>query len=212
MQQGVARTRSQILLLHLDVEQDLDVDLVIRTVHARRVIDGIRVQPSSGQGIFDAPALRRAKVCTLAQHTRTYLGPVYAHRVIGAIARVRIAFVLAFHIGADAAKPQQVDLHLQDQLDQFVGGQFVHRNAKHLFDFRRQRHPLGAAFKDSAALGQQFGVVIRPARARQIEQALTLFQRFRRAGCGVDENVYVVERRHQTNVVAEQHAVAKHIA
>src|SRR5690606_1748901 len=63
-----------------------------------------------------------------------------------------------------------------------------------------------------AALGDQRGVVIGPARARQPEQALALGVRTCRVRVRVDEDVPVVERGDQADVPGEQHAVAEHVA
>ena len=63
-----------------------------------------------------------------------------------------------------------------------------------------------------AALRQQLAVVIVPARARQVEQALALGPALRRIGIGIDEDVAVVERRDQLDRLRQQHAVAEHVA
>ena len=44
------------------IEKDLDVDLVVGTVDAARIVDGIRVQAPARQGVFDAGALGHAEV------------------------------------------------------------------------------------------------------------------------------------------------------
>ena len=55
-------------------------------------------------------------------------------------------------------------------------------------------------------------VVVGPRRARQPEQPLALAQAGRRVGVRIEEDVAVVERRHQPDVPREQHAVAEHVA
>ena len=74
-----------------------------------------------------------------------------------------------------------------------------------------ERDRLGRAREHAAALGDLGLVVVLPARARQIEQALAL-GKGRGAGIGVDEDVAVIEGRHQLDVLGQQHAVAEHVA
>ena len=77
---------------------------------------------------------------------------------------------------------------------------------------RRQRDLLQRAREDAAALRDQRLVVVLPARARQIEQALPLGEAPRRIGIGIDEDVAMVEGGDQLDGLLAQHAVAEHVA
>ena len=74
------------------------------------------------------------------------------------------------------------------------------------------RDGLERARPDAAALGDEARVVVLPARARQLEEALALGVRRRRVRVGVDEDVAVVEGRDQARVLGAEHAVAEDVA
>jgi HPt (histidine-containing phosphotransfer) domain-containing protein len=120
-QQPVARREGQLLPLHLGIEQDLDVDLVVGGVHARRIVDEVGVEQHAVLGRLDPAELGQAEVAALAHHLAAQLAAVDAQRVVGAVADVGMAFEAALDVGADAAVPQQVDRRLEDRLDQFGG-------------------------------------------------------------------------------------------
>ena len=80
-------------------------------------------------------------------------------------------------------------------------------------DLGRQRNFLQGAGEDAAALADQRLVVIVPAGAGQGEQPLALLAKPVAASrIGVQEDVAMVERRHQPDVLGQQHAIAEHIA
>ena len=82
------------------------------------------------------------------------------------------------------------------------------RGAHRLGDRDRLRRP-----RPHAAAGADPGaVVVRPRRALQPEEPLALGEGRRRVGRGVDEDVPVVERGHQPDVLGQQHPVAEDVA
>ena len=95
-------------------------------------------------------------------------------------------------------------------MDQLGGGEARGVDLEQLPRLRAEQDRLCAAREHAAALRDLGLVVVLPARARQIEQALALGQAAG-AGVGVDEDVAVVERRHQLDVLGQQHAVAEHV-
>ena len=194
------------------IEKDLDVDLVVGTVDAARIVDGIRVQAPARQGVFDAGALGHAEVGPFADDAAAQARPVDTDGVVGAVANVGVGFVGRLDVGADAAEPEQVHLGAEQRPDQLVGGYLVLGNAEAFFDWGRQFQGLGAALEDGAAPGQQLAIVVAPARARQREQPFALGEAFGRIRVGVDEDVQVIECRHQLDVGRKQHAVAEHVA
>src|SRR3546814_6961537 len=66
LEQLVALFDLELARLHLAVEQDLDVDLVVRGVHAGRVVDEVGVAQHTVVRGLDAAALGEAKVAALA--------------------------------------------------------------------------------------------------------------------------------------------------
>ena len=72
-------------------------------------------------GEFDPAGLGGAQIGPLADHLATQIGPVDPQAIVGRIADSDVVFSAAFHICADPAEPQQVDLGLEDRGDQAVG-------------------------------------------------------------------------------------------
>src|SRR3546814_2649126 len=85
-----------------------------------------------------------------------------------------MAFRRGLHVGAYAAEPQQLDFRLQQALDEFVRRHAVLGNAEALLHLRRHFDGLGAALENAATLADQLAVIVRPCRARQVEQPLAL--------------------------------------
>ena len=83
---------------------------MVRGVHAGRIVDGVGVEPSAGQGIFDAAELSETQIGAFADHLGAQLGAAHAHRVVGAVAGVEIALRDCLDEGADAAEEQQIGL------------------------------------------------------------------------------------------------------
>ena len=197
------------------VEQDLDVDLVVGGVDARRVVDGVGVQPHAVTVRLDAPELGHAEVAALADDAARQVGSVDADAVVRLVADVGVGLRLRLDVRADAAVPEQVDGRLERGLDQLVRGQ--RRDVRSpmprtsaicglmSIDFRvRGKTPPPAEIR--------LGVVVRPRRPRQVEQPATLGEGRCRVGRRVDEHVTVVEGDHEPDVLAQQHAVAEHVA
>ena len=79
------------------------------------------------------------------------------------------------------------------------------------FHLLGNRDALRAAREDPAAFGHDAGVVIRPRRTRQVEQALALGEARRRLRVRIDEDVQVVEGCDQLQLVRHQQAVTEHV-
>ena len=94
---------------HQRREQDLVVDLVIGEIDAAGVVDRVGVDAHAGQRRLDARGLREAEVAALDDDPRAQLARVDAHRVVGAVADVRVRLERRPHVGADAAVPEQID-------------------------------------------------------------------------------------------------------
>ena len=100
-------------------KQDLDVDLVVRTVDAAGVVDGIRVDAAAGKRVLDAARLGGAEIAALAHHPGAHLPAIDAHPVVGPVADAGMAFQGCLDVGADPPVPQQLDIGLQHGVDEF---------------------------------------------------------------------------------------------
>ena len=65
--------------------------------------------------VFDTCELRQSEIAALTDDLAVEFIGVHSYRVIAAIADIRVAFRACLDIGADAAVPQQVYLHLQNR-------------------------------------------------------------------------------------------------
>ena len=190
------REQQRIAVGHLRAGRDLDVDLVVRSVDAGRIVERVGVEPPSRQRRLDPAALGEAQVRALADHPRTELVRVDADRIAGTVAGVRMAFGRRLHIGADAAEVEQVDRRRQDGAHQVDGSHRRRLDAQHVARFGRERDRLGGAVVDAAAGRQQRLVVIHPGRPRPLEQPPPLGQTRGRVRRRIDEDMAVVEGRH----------------
>ncbi len=121
---------------HRQVQQDLDVDLVVGGVDARRVVDEVGVDAAAVAGEFDAPALREAQVAALADYLAAEFVAIDPQRVVGQVTDVGIGLAGRLDVGADAAVPQQVHRRFQQGADQRVGRQVILLHTQPGLDFR----------------------------------------------------------------------------
>ena len=196
------------------VDQDLDVDLVVGAVDARRVVQRVGVDPAADEVELDAAQRRHAEVAAFADHLGAHLIAVDPHRIVGAVTDVGVGLGLGLDVGADAAVEQQIRGGLEDRLHQGGRCHFLDAvlDAQRGAGLRADRNGLLLPAVDAAALADQRAVVVLPAGPRQVEESLALVPRRRRVGVGVDEDVPVVERGEQSNVLGQQHPVAEHVA
>src|SRR6516165_3369529 len=194
------------------VEQDLDVDLVVRHIDTAGIVDCVGVDAAAGERKRDTPALGYREVGALADHSCANLIAIDPQGIIGAVANLDMAFVGSLYIGPDTAEPQEVDRGSQEPADQLGRCQNVNLDVKDTLHFGTDRDRLGAAFEYPAARRDQSTVVIRPARSGLAEQTLPFKKALFRIGCWIDEHVKMVKRAKQPQVARHQHAVAKYIA
>ncbi len=211
-EQLVALRTRQLLLPDRLLEQDLDVDLAVGAVDAARVVDEVRVDLAAAQRVFDAAALREAEIAALGDDAAAQLAAVDAHRVVAGIPRVEIRLDARFHVGADAAVPEQVDTRTKNGADQLEGRHRRARQVEHALRVRVQLDRLRLPRVHAAALGQRGAFVVVPARARQLEQAPALGDASRGVRVRVDEDVAMVERGDELHVRRQQQPVAEHVA
>ena len=164
------------------------------------------------QAIVDAPRLGAAQIAAFADHAGAHIGAVHADRIIGRIAHIGMGLMRGLHIGADAAKPEQIDRGLQNRGHQAVGVDAFALQPQGLTDFGGKGYRLLGAGEYPAALRNQALVVIVPARPGQGEEAIAFLPRLFRVGRGVEENMPVVKGRHQPGRTRQQHPIAEHIA
>ena len=118
--------------------RDLDVDLVVGRVDARRIVDRVGIDLAPRERGLDPAALREAEIGALADHARAQLARVDAHRVVGAVAGIAIALARRLHIRADAAEIEKVHRRRQDGAQQIEGRHGRRLDAQYRACFGRQ--------------------------------------------------------------------------
>ena len=185
---------------------------MVGAVDAGRIVDGVGIQTSTLQGVFDARRLRHAQVGALSDNAAAQLFAVDAQRVVGAITDLQVALMAGLHVGADAAEPEQFRLAGQDRVDQLVRRDLVLGQAEQRLHLRADRHRLGLAVEDTAAFRDLTLVVVVPGAARQPEEALAFGKGFAGIRVRIDEDMQVIEGSDQLRLFRQQHAVAEDIA
>ncbi len=211
-EERVAVLERQAALDHLAVERDLDVDLIVRAIDAGRIVDEVGVDAAALRGEGDARRLGDAQVRALADCLAAQLLGIDAQAIVGGIADLAVTFGRGLDIGADAAEPEQPDPGPEDRRDQRGRVDLLHVEAEQGLDLRAERDRFLGAREHAAALGDQRGIIVRPAGARQREHAGALVPTLRRIGIGIEEDVAMVEGGDQLDRLRQQHAVAEHVA
>src|SRR5690554_6280314 len=211
-QQAVALLQGHLPGGHQLVEQDLDVDLLVGAADPAGVVDEVGVAGTAPQAVLNPAQLGHAEVAALAYHPGAHFAAIDPQAVIGLVAHVRVAFTGGLDIGADAAVPDQVDGGLEQAIDEFVGSQVLFGDIEDVPDLRAEGDLLELAGEHAATFGNQLRVVIGPARARQVVQALTLIKTATGIHrVGIDEDLQVVEGRQQAHRAGAQQTVAKYV-
>ena len=172
-EQLVALLHGHVAGIDHRAEQDLDVDLVVGAVDARRVVDEVGVDPAP-LGEDDPRALGQAEIAALADHPAAQLLGVDPDRVVGAVEGLGVALLGGLDVGADAAVPEQLDRGQQNRPDQLLRRELLGLDVERRARLRRQLDRLDGARIDAAARADLAAIVVVPARARQLEQPLAL--------------------------------------
>ena len=212
LEQRVAVFFRQVAACDDRVEQDLDVDLVVGAVHAPGVVDEVGVAAPAPEGEFHPRQLGDPQVPPLPYHAAAQLVGIHPQGIVGLVPHIGMGLHAGFDVGADTAVPEQVNPGAQQVGDQLVGREMPLLDIEALLHLRRYDDRLGGATEHAAAGGDQFAVVVRPARTGKVEQALPLGKTGGGIRLRVDEDMQVVESRHQADMRGEQHAVTEDIA
>ena len=118
IQNLISALERQLAALDRDREQDLQVDLVVRAVDARRVVDRVGVDPPAAVCVLDPAALGEAQVPALADDRGAQVAAVDAKGIVRPVVDLRVRLGRRLDVGADPAVPEQVDRRLEDRPDQ----------------------------------------------------------------------------------------------
>ena len=195
------------------VEDDLEVHFPVGEVDAAGVVQRIRVDTPAPQRVLDPRGLREPEVAAFPHHLGAEVAHVDAHGVVRGVARVGMVFRARLHVGADPAVPEQVDGRRQNGPDEALAVERHHvrieaeRDASLLGEVDR----LCAPGHEHPARRQLAPVVVVPGRAAEVEDPLTLPEGGLGIGVGVDEDVAVVERRHEAGPARQEHPVPEDV-
>src|SRR5690606_27061219 len=90
-------------------EQDLEIDLAVRHLHAAGVVDRVRVAEAALEREAHARQLGEPEIAALAQHLAAQIDGIDANGVIGRVAHIRVSLFRRLHVRADTAVPHEVD-------------------------------------------------------------------------------------------------------
>ena len=119
-EQVVALFEREVTRLHDGAQQNLDVDFVVRAVHAGGVVNRVGVEQPAFLRKLNPAHLGATQIATLGQHLAAQIGTVDSERVAGFVAHLGVGLETGLDIGANAAVVQQVNRRLQN------GAQNVH--------------------------------------------------------------------------------------
>ena len=156
--------------------------------------------------------LGEAEVAAFDDNLRAKLRRGDSACVVGVVGDFGVGLGRRANVGADAAVVKQIDRRAQNALDQRLAVERVGVASERGARLRTQLDSFLAAAEDAAAGADERGIVVRPTRARQIEQALALVEAGRGVGIGIDEDVAMVEGGDELQVARAQEAVAEHVA
>ena len=139
------RRQQPVALLHVQLigpqgraQGDFDVHLKVRGIDAGGIIDCVGIAAAAMEVEFDPRLLGRAQIGAFADHLGTDFGCGNADLVVRPVAGIGIGFVGGANIGADAAKPHQVDIGFQDGAHHFEWRRLGLFQADGVLDFLRQ--------------------------------------------------------------------------
>ena len=146
--------------------------------------------------------LGESEIASLSHHSASQCRAVDPDGVIRLVPGIRLCLRLRLDVGADPAVPQQVNGGGEDAPDEFSRGEGIDlgRDAQTGTHLGCQRNGLSVARKNPAARRQRCPVVIDPGGAGQVVEALPLGKGDGGIRIGVQEDVPMIECRHETDV------------
>src|SRR5262245_57448745 len=146
------------------VQQDLDVDLVIRAVHSCGVVDGVGVDTATCTGELDPSTLSEPEVAALPYDAAPQLVRVDADRIVHSVAGLRVGLDACLDEGSDCTVPKQVDRRPEYRRDDLIRRQGVRLDAENLPRLAGQRNRLRGPGKDVTPRGEHVTIEVVPAR------------------------------------------------
>ena len=118
------------------IEQYLDIDFVVRAIHTGGIVNGVGVDLTAIQRIFDAAKLGEPEISTFGDHLAAQFGAVYPDRIVRAVAYIGVALMSCLHIGADSAVIKQIHRRLEERANQIGRGERIGVHSQDLSDLR----------------------------------------------------------------------------
>ena len=116
---GAAIFFSQLAGIDDGVDENLDIDLVIRTINTRRIIDRVGIDAATIERVLDAAQLREAKIAAFGHDFAAQVIAVDPQRVGRTITNFCMRLGARLHIGTNAAVVKQIDGCLQNGAHEF---------------------------------------------------------------------------------------------
>ena len=198
--------------LHQRCEQNLEIHLVVREIHARGIVDCIRIQPNAHARCLDPCGLGQSEIAALADDARPQRIRIDAYGFVGPVPDVGVSLLARLHIGPDPSVPQQVDRGSQDRTHQLGACHLGLLDTQTLARLRRENDSFGRTGPHTAPFREQRGVVVGPAGTRQIEEPLAFLPGTPGIRIGIDEDVPVIEGSDEPGLLHQDQTVSEYVA
>ncbi len=141
----------------------LDIYFLVGGIDASRVVDRVGIDAAPCSREIDARFLRHPEVRALADDFHLEFVRLDPNGIVGAVANLFVRFQRASDIGADTAKPQEIELRLQQRPDQLARRHCVGFKPCELLDLTGQTDGFRRAAENAAPLADQLRIVVLPA-------------------------------------------------
>ena len=136
--------------MHQAIQQNFDIDLMIRAVHTSGVIDKVGIAGTPIERIFNAAPLGHTEIAALAEYTAAQFPAIDTNTIVGTIANILVTFPRRLHVTAYTTVPDQINRCFQQGIDQLAGFQCSLADIQRCPNFRGQLEQLCAAGKNPA--------------------------------------------------------------
>jgi hypothetical protein len=95
------------------IEKNLDINFVVRTIHASRVINEISQGNATMFAKFNPGKLSKTEIAALPNNATSELITAYPQYIVTFVSHLRVGFTACFNICPDTSVPYEINRTLQ---------------------------------------------------------------------------------------------------